>query len=176
ISTGASGIFGIVGRKNAKIRVALPDKNATSKKKSDDDDGIQSIVDEAFGVKPKKAKPKKVTKKTSSPTEKKPANKKSVEKQPVNKKPTEKKSSNKKPAKEKQEVQKVKEVKEVKETTVPENETKEHVEREIVDVTQESIDLGLEAIQKIVDLITDEADVSFETDRDKLLLKVSGGN
>ncbi|MDA3789320.1 MAG: Jag N-terminal domain-containing protein, partial [Desulfobacula sp.] len=46
ISEGASGIFGIVGRKDAKIRVSLPgvDKAAQAEL-----EGIRSIVDEAFG-------------------------------------------------------------------------------------------------------------------------------
>ncbi len=163
ISTGASGIFGIVGRKNAKIRVSLPGTDSTSQKTNDSDDGIKSMVDEAFGIKPKKTKSKKVNKKTSSSTDRKPVEKKLSDKQPVNKKSTDKKPNEKKE-------------KELKESTPPKDTTKEPVEREIVDVTQESIDLGLEAIQKIVDLITDKADVSFEADRDKLLLKVSGGN
>ncbi|MFO7753326.1 MAG: RNA-binding cell elongation regulator Jag/EloR [Desulfobacteraceae bacterium] len=52
ISTGATGIFGIVGRKNARIRVKLPDKSGTEKEKAmndEDYEGIMSIVDEAFG-------------------------------------------------------------------------------------------------------------------------------
>lgn len=146
ISTGASGIFGIVGRKNAKIRVSLPDINAKGTA-NNDDDGVQSIVDEAFGVKPKpsqpkKAKPKKVNKKPA------PA---AAAKQPVEEKET------KKPKEAKKQTEKIE-------------------EQEIVDVTQESIDLGKEAIKKMIDLITDEADVNAEVDRDRLLLKVAGGN
>ena len=52
ISTGATGIFGIVGRKNAKIRVKLPeaDPDANERAMNDEDyEGIMSIVDEAFG-------------------------------------------------------------------------------------------------------------------------------
>ena len=52
ISTGATGIFGIVGRKNAKIRVKLPeaDPDANERSMNDEDyEGIMSIVDEAFG-------------------------------------------------------------------------------------------------------------------------------
>jgi spoIIIJ-associated protein len=154
ISTGASGIFGIVGRKNAKIRVSLPESDSKVSTNNDDDGSIQSIVDEAFGVKtkspkPKKQKPKKVTKKPSS-------HKKPTEKQPVEKK-----------------APKPKEVSKPKENKRPEEKVEE---QEIVDVTQESIDLGQQAIQKMIDLITDDANVSYEADRDRLLLKVSGGN
>jgi spoIIIJ-associated protein len=52
ISTGATGIFGIVGRKNARIRVKLPDAETDKNERSMNDEeyeGIMSIVDEAFG-------------------------------------------------------------------------------------------------------------------------------
>ena len=155
ISTGASGIFGIVGRKNAKIRVTLPGHNSKSNKNNDDDGGVQSIVDEAFGVKtakpkPKKHRPKKVTKKPLL----------SVSKQPAEKKEPKEESQPEKFSK-------------------PEEDKKQEErfeEQEIVDVTQESIDLGQEAIKKMINLITEDADVSFEANRDRLLLKVNGGN
>lgn len=168
ISTGASGIFGIVGRKNAKIRVALPDSNSKTNKNRNDDNSVQSIVDEAFGVKPKKKPP---TKKASpkKPDSKKTDSKKSDKKIPssVDKKPIENKAD--KPAKS-EDRQKPEDLKEEN------NEEERYVEQEIVDVTQESIDLGQEALQKIINLITDDAEVSFATDRDKLQLKVNGGN
>ncbi len=46
LSAGASGIFGIVGRKDAKIKVSLPDTDTAS---AEEREGIRSIVDEAFG-------------------------------------------------------------------------------------------------------------------------------
>lgn len=54
ISSGSTGIFGIVGVKKARIRVTLPEKkdNIVSLKSSSDDNdraGVMSIVDEAFG-------------------------------------------------------------------------------------------------------------------------------
>ena len=57
ISTGSSGIFGIVGVKKAKIRVTLPQERGrdTSELDAADMDGIMSMVDEAFGE-PRKAK------------------------------------------------------------------------------------------------------------------------
>ena len=61
ISSGSSGIFGIVGMKKARIRVTLPEKKGgpgKNNKKADttDMDGVMSIVDEAFGEK-KEGKP-----------------------------------------------------------------------------------------------------------------------
>ena len=44
ISEGTSGIFGIVGRKDARIRVILPEIDDSEEK-----EGILSMVDEAFG-------------------------------------------------------------------------------------------------------------------------------
>jgi len=52
ISTGATGIFGIVGRKNARIRVKLPETDTDKNNRSMNDEeykGVMSIVDEAFG-------------------------------------------------------------------------------------------------------------------------------
>ncbi len=161
ISTGASGIFGIVGRKNAKIRVSLPDHDSNADANNDDDGGVQSIVDEAFGVKkaspkPTKSKPKKTAKKPIAPADKKPIKKKAQKDETRPK-----------------EFTKPKEFSKPKETIKREDKFEE---QEIVDVTKESIDLGQEAIQKMIDLITDDANVSYETDRDRLLLKVIGGN
>ena len=76
ISSGSSGIFGIVGVKKARIRATLPEKkistNGVGKEAIEDDelDGVMSIVDEAFAEptvkekerpkkKPKKSQPQK---------------------------------------------------------------------------------------------------------------------
>ncbi|MFH1156357.1 MAG: R3H domain-containing nucleic acid-binding protein, partial [Pseudomonadota bacterium] len=45
-----------------------------------------------------------------------------------------------------------------------------------VDVPETAIKTGVETLQRIVDLITTEAVVEAETDQDRLLLKVKGGN
>ena len=124
LSTGASGIFGIVGRKDAVIKVYLPEVNAKSNF-DEEMDGIKSIVDEAFGKETR-----------------------------------------------------------IEEPVVPEqdNETEPEKPRpagqlpEPVDVTQESIDLGIESLQKMADLITDDAVVKAETFQDRLTLKIEGGN
>ena len=75
ISTGSSGIFGIVGTKKAKIRVNLSERTIQQNKEekaSQDFDGVMSIVDEAFGEKkkvkeiPEKIKEKKELKKNEN--------------------------------------------------------------------------------------------------------------
>jgi spoIIIJ-associated protein len=45
-----------------------------------------------------------------------------------------------------------------------------------VDVSEESVALGIETLQKMVDLITTDSTVIAETDQDRLLLRVEGGN
>lgn len=115
ITEGTSGIFGIVGRKDAKIKVKLPAEDYDTE---EDLEGIQSIVDEAFGEE----------------TRREP--------------PAPKKKENDRPAE------------------MPEP----------VDVTQESIDLGVEALQKMADLITEDAVVTAKTEQDRLTLHIEGGN
>lgn len=119
ISSGTTGIFGIVGRKEARIRVSVPE-NKQDDDVSDIDDhemeGIHSIVDEAFGPETRKNKDARIF------------------------------------------------------------ENPEPEEIEAVDVTEEAIELGIEALQKMVNLITDDATVSAEADKDKLTLKIDGGN
>jgi len=112
ISEGTSGIFGIVGRKDAKIRVNTPDNKSASQTELE---GIKSIVDEAFGEETRLEEPPK---------------------------------------------------KEVKSFEAPEP----------VDVSEDSIVLGNEALQKMADLITDDAKVSARTEKDRLTLTIEGGN
>ena len=114
ISEGASGIFGIVGRKDARIKVDVPVDNR-DEASIIQAEGVKSIVDEAFG----------------------------------------------------------------KETRIKSSETSVAYETsvaEIVDVTKESIELGKEALQKMANLITDDASVSHETQDDRLTLSIEGGN
>ncbi len=125
ISEGASGIFGIVGRKDAKIRVTLPDPEEENASAREELEGIRSIVDEAFGQE---------TRLDHSEPEENEENRKKE-----------------KPA---------------QFSDFPEP----------VDVTEESIALGIEALQKMADLITDDAKVSAQTDADRLTLKIEGGN
>ena len=177
ITAGASGIFGIVGRKNAKIKVTLP----TAKTDDDEMEGIRSIVDEAFGEdtrlegapapkeKPKKAPaPKTGAKTASKAAPKKPAK---AAKAPAPKEPAKAKAADK-PADEPEEDN-------GRWDTEP---AERHTRKETaelpppVDVTQESMDLGKEALQKMADLITDDAKVEPIADQDRLTLQITGGN
>jgi spoIIIJ-associated protein len=108
ISEGTSGIFGIVGRKDARIKVDVPVDNR-DEASIIQAEGVKSIVDEAFG----------------------------------------------------------------KETRIKSSETETP---EAVDVTEESINLGTEALQKMADLITDDASISHKTKDDRLTLSIEGGN
>jgi spoIIIJ-associated protein len=120
ITEGTSGIFGIVGRKDAKIKVVLP-KNGTDTSE-EEMEGIQSIVDEAFGE--------------------------DTRREPVRR----------------------------EQKAAPEKQEDSYTSPEPVDVTQESIDLGIEALQKMANLITEEASVTAETEDDRLTLSIEGGN
>ena len=131
VSEGASGIFGIVGRKDARIKVKLPANNVDSHDDSDRE-GIQSIVDEAFGQDTRRRQ--------------RPASNKS------------------KPPRLHPEAKEEKEEKEPYDAPEP------------VDVTQESMDLGIESLQKMADLITEDAVVTASADKDRLTLHIQGGN
>ena len=146
ISEGASGIFGIVGRKDAKIRVVLPDMDKDAQARADLE-GIRSIVDEAFGEETRLEPIRKVEKTRPEPTRKKESN------------------SFEKP-----------ELVDVSEEAVNVSEKAVDVSEEAVDVSEEAIALGNEALQKMVDLITDDAKVSARTESDRLTLSIEGGN
>ncbi|HKK00446.1 MAG TPA: RNA-binding cell elongation regulator Jag/EloR [Desulfotignum sp.] len=204
ISAGASGIFGIVGRKDAIIKVFLPQN---SKDASDDDmEGIRSMVDEAFGEdtrlnsqgsrkkhnkndgapqkKQSPAEPKK--KQGPAETQKKPEPSSEKEPQPeIPAKPEamasapQPEADNKKPQPE----SRPKADKPQSPQTTDESKSQPDSQPEIqaeappaVDVTRESIDLGILTLQKMADLITDDAVVEAQTDKDHLTLKISGGN
>ncbi len=181
ISTGASGIFGIVGRKDAVIKVVLPQNNAQASEK--DMEGIRSMVDEAFGQDTRITDPS--SNKTSSPA----GSESPVKNTPP---PARNKIT---PAPKKQPP--VEPVESTPETDVP-PEKPDHTDPRpvseespppaaaeappapepppVVEVTRESIDLGLETLQKMADLITEGATVEAETNRDHLTLKITGGN
>ncbi len=155
ITEGASGIFGIVGRKDAKIRVVIP-QDETSLQEESEMEGIRSIVDEAFG---------EDTRTESAP--KKPTDEKTADKKPADKKTVPEKTEQ--PQKSEKQTQKTQ--RQPKEAT-----EERYTTPEPVDVTQESIDLGSEALQKMANLITDDASVSATTSQDRLTLSIEGGN
>ena len=162
ISTGTTGIFGIVGRKDARIRVTVPAKET---EQSQED--ILSIVDEAFGQsKPKskpKPKPKKPTPKPRLPKEKEPQEvSDSLDK--------ELQKSENKPEFDDEDTGRW------DARPAPRSEKPDREELPLVPVSQASIDLGVEAVQKMADLITEDAHVEALTQADKLTLQINGGN
>ena len=173
-STGTSGIFGIVGRKDARIRVTVPKEDATNS--SEDKEGILSIVDEAFGqdtrIEPKKKAP--------APKKSKPASKKPT---PASKKPTPAPATAGEAAEAPADTWSDEpDISEDEDTgrwdDHPAPRSGETAEEEVppVPVSQVSIDLGVEAVQKMADLITDDAHVEAVTQEDRLTLQITGGN
>ncbi len=195
ISTGASGIFGIVGRKDAIIKVFLA---PNSKDASQDDmEGIRSMVDEAFGedtrldsqgsrkkqnktdgAQQKKQAPAKPQKKPGPSSEKEPQPEPRVKPENIASAP-QPEADNKKP--QPQSRPKPDELQSRQNTDKSESQPESQPENQaetppVVDVTRESIDLGIQTLQKMADLITDDAVVEAQTDKDHLTLKISGGN
>lgn len=199
ISTGASGIFGIVGRKDAVIKVVLPQNKADSSEK--ELEGIRSMVDEAFGqetrVTPSPSREQSSAagsdspvKRTPPPARNKPAPlpKKQAQPRPVEPKP-ERSTDHPAPASEEPAAPASAPASQATEPAsqapepaspapelAPEKETASPEPPPVVDVTQESIDLGVETLQKMANLITDDATVEAHTHRDHLTLKITGGN
>ena len=187
ISTGASGIFGIVGRKDAVIKVILPQNNAEPYKK--DREGIRSRVDKPLGQDPRLPGPSE--KKKTAP----PAGESSVKEPPApprNKPAPPKKQAAEKPVESKP----VPESAEERSAPEPSRPVSDDMPDDaaaapddspdkaaapeppppVAEVTQASIDLGLETLQRMADLITEGAKVEAETHRDHLTLKITGGN
>ncbi len=217
ISSGSSGIFGIVGVKKAKIRVEISVKKQGSygKNKKDmdshDSNGVMSIVDEAFGEKKssnpsaertrpvpekkksKALKPEPVLKNNTHVAENTPVaeniadeipdNLTSMEndKAADNEITDEKLNSKVEPAA-------VETGEFNNENTDSSNEKKQidntwdegfppiYKDEAVADVSEESIVLGKNTLQKMVDFITTDAVVTAQTRQDKLLLKIEGGN
>ncbi len=211
ISSGSSGIFGIVGVKKARIRVEIPAKKQESDEKnknkmdSDDSNGVMSIVDEAFGEKKAPAKHK-------SPEKTKISGKKKIKpvkvQQAMKDTPSSEsdicvtgeiagkqdddvnnENSNHGDAHNNIEPVLVTEPEpSIKKKSDNFYEKKNHdntwdegfpplyKDEPVVDVSEASIAIGRKTLQKMVDLITDDATIISETNQDKLLLKIEGGN
>jgi len=135
ISEGASGIFGIVGRRDAKIKVILPE----NKTEASESESIKSFVDEAFGEETRIDEPPVNVKERSE-----------SDSEPSSKPRTKSSKSSSKPSS--------------YQAPVP------------VDVSKESIALGIESLQRMADLITDDAKVTAEAKKDRLTLHIEGGN
>jgi len=191
ISTGTTGIFGIVGRKDARIRVTVPTQKVQPSK--EDKEGILSIVDEAFGQsdpkpKPKQSPPPATQKRAPKPTpskEKEPQEiPESLDKEIQNPE-NEPLFEDTEPLLEDDELlfEDTEPLLEDDEDTGrwdasptprPEKPNKEELPPE--PVSQASIDLGVKTVQKMVDLITEDAHVEAITEENKLTLQISGGN
>ena len=227
ISSGSSGIFGIVGVKKARIRVTLPEKKSTLDAPSSDagdsadPQGIMSIVDEAFGkdapepvIAPagKKFKSVPVAKKKTprkpaplpiqEPKDTEPEKKltENVKNEPITPEPpvevtqeapvapAEVAQSSDEPSSPPEKLEKKKFKK--REVAPPEQKTGEnqaiddrdegfppkYMDEVAVDVPEEAMELGRATLQKMVDLITSDATVVAQSDEDRLLLRVEGGN
>ncbi len=167
ISTGTSGIFGIVGRKDAKIKVTIPAKDTST---SDEEmQGILSIVDEAFGGESRlegKAAPKAAPEPAAKPAPPEPVSQDAPAVDIDDQETCEEDDSNGRWDTEQATRRSAREREEAPTDEIPPP----------VDVTQESIDLGIEALQKMADLITDDAHIQAVTEQDRLTLQISGGN
>lgn len=152
ISEGTSGIFGIVGRKDARIRVTLPKIDDSEEK-----EGILSMVDEAFGEETRREeKPLVPGPETEDDDEDGDSNDyvDDYANEDINEDVSE----------------------DVSEDTYENVEDEEETDEDAVDVTEESSALGVETLQKIADLITEGAKVSAKIERDRLTLFIEGGN
>jgi spoIIIJ-associated protein len=191
ISTGASGIFGIVGRKDAIIKVFIP-QNSTDASE-DDMEGIRSMVDEAFGedtrlnsqdARKKQDKTDDGQQKEQAPAkpQKKPDPSPEREPQPEFRAKPETAASPPQPETDSKKTQPETRPKADKPTPRPKDDAPDSPPESpaeapvVVDVTRESIDLGVLTLQKMADLITEDAVVEAQTDKDHLTLKISGGN
>jgi spoIIIJ-associated protein len=174
------------------IKVVLPQNKADSSEK--ELEGIRSMVDEAFGqetrVTPSPSREQSSAagsdspvKRTPPPARNKPAPlpKKQAQPRPVEPKP-ERSTDHPAPASEEPAAPASAPASQATEPAspapelAPEKETASPEPPPVVDVTRESIDLGVETLQKMADLITDDATVEAHTHRDHLTLKITGGN
>ncbi len=195
ISAGASGIFGIVGRKDAVIKVLLPQNSGGTSE--DDMEGIRSMVDEAFGQDTRlntPGSPKKLDKgddglqTAASPAATKTKPEKNIPKQPQpaskpgpdhSETPPKAKTDSIKPRQKPRGEADEPQVRPKLSEDASDDRSLEQAQAEtppVVDVTPESIDLGKTTLQKMADLITEDAVVEATTDKDHLTLKISGGN
>lgn len=159
ISEGSSGIFGIVGRKDARIRVVLPVKDTDTSAETEME-GIRSIVDEAFGEDTRlEGTEAKVTEVET--VEAKTAEVEVTEEGDIEPEVTDSDVTDS----------------DVTEREEPvKNASPSYEIPEPVDVSEASIAIGIEALQKMADLITDDATVTAVTEQDRLTLRIEGGN
>ncbi len=209
ISSGSSGIFGLVGVKKAVIRVAAKEVEKAGEKagggrsKDSASESVMSLVDEAFsGGRAKKKEPRK-------PAPKKPAPRRSNGRKPAPKKPSPWLAEPTRPEEDDAPVEEAVvetvvetgvdadvEVVETARKDLPVAETAPEAEEDVEDKAedkaeapaepetppepreypQESLDDGMEALKRIVGLISDDTVITIETDHERVLYNIEGGN
>jgi spoIIIJ-associated protein len=150
ISEGTSGIFGIVGRKDARIRVTLPKIDDSEEK-----EGILSMVDEAFGGGTRREE-RSESFEAEVGEEEDDDGEVDYSDEYANEYADEEANE------------------EANEEADADDEEKTY--EVVVDVSEESVALGVETLQKIADLITEGAKISALTEADRLTLCIEGGN
>lgn len=170
ISEGTSGIFGIVGRKDAKIRVFLPEPDQT-----EDMEGVLSIVDEAFG-RDRRQSARPVPRPEVEDRGKTGAD-------PMADGDMEEYDSDEDALEEGDPEDDATEAYDLGEYGSEDDTYDAGMEEdgyetdvEPVDVSEESARLGVETLQKMADLITEGATVTAHTEADRLTLSIEGGN
>ncbi len=155
ISEGTSGIFGIVGRKDARIRVTLPKIDEAKEKEK-----ILSMVDEAFGEETRR--------------EGKPALGSEIHEDEDN--DDEEVDYSDEYRNEYADEETDDEIDGNVESDDEVDDEEAESDKEVVTVTEESAAIGVETLQKIADLITEGAKVSSKIEADRLTLCIEGGN
>ncbi|MCP4104271.1 MAG: KH domain-containing protein [Desulfobacteraceae bacterium] len=148
ISYGSTGIFGLVGAKKARIRVTLPEEKK-----------ILETIPEINDTEAKNNHHEKPVKKAAKESEKKAAKEKAA------------KESEKKAAKEK--AVKESEKKAVKDKPALKDETETD---KVQPLSPETLELGKNTLQRIIDFITTEATISIQENSDRVMFNIEGGN
>ncbi len=169
VSHGSSGIFGLVGVKKAKICVFLPEESGTEKRDRDRSQhknnrksgqpvkSAAALVQEAFHDTRKSS-----AEKTEATSEAKPSEAKPSEAKPSEAKPSEAKPSEAKPSEAKSS--------EAKPSEVKPSEVKTDY------LSHESVRLGQEALQRVIDFITTGAVIDVSDGEDRVMFNVQGGD
>ena len=152
LSSGSSGIFGLIGAKKAKIRVLeLPEEMASTKSGGNGQsksEGIKSLVDEAFS-----------------------------DFQPVKEREANKKVSTSTIEKEKTALGNI-EVDEIDsdESFDIDEEALDAIPVELYKYPEEPVNSGKDYLTKIVNYITDDASIEITADTDRVVYHIAGGN
>lgn len=167
VSAGSSGIFGLVGVKNARIRITNGSKGGAGGRArqvaEEDRQEIQSMLDEAFAdpQKEPKAKEKPKARKEKSPAPRERTRRATREAAPEQKAPPEQPSERET-------------LPEAHMDAVPEAETAP--EKGGVEVQETDVALAREILCNILENITDEATVTVSCGKDQVQFSVDGGN